>query len=252
MKAFTYEYYRNLLDELKTQEYEFIFFDDLISVEDPNKKVVLLRHDIDFDPEKALKLAEIEKENNVSSTFFFLLNSVFYNVHSVKILSIINKIIAYGHSIGVHFDTSSYEFIDKSFNLQKFIKKEIDSFEKLFKYKISTISFHRPTTNILLNNISIPFRHTYEEIYTKKVKYLSDSKKQMSEGDILQIIRNSKYKKMQLLIHPIWWSEKSVSSDSDYNLFVKRKIIELEQAIVDNSKIYKLKKGYKWKKYKHE
>ena len=34
-------------------------------------KNILMRHDVDFCPEKALEIAKLEKKQNVKSTFFF-------------------------------------------------------------------------------------------------------------------------------------------------------------------------------------
>ena len=55
-------------------------------------RVVILRHDIDYSLDKAVALAELERELGVSSTYFVLLTSEFYNLLSKDNLSKISKI----------------------------------------------------------------------------------------------------------------------------------------------------------------
>jgi len=241
MKPFTFDYYKVLLESFIENKYEFIFFDEINKIKDPKRKIVLLRHDIDFDPTKALELSMIENIYGIHSTFFFMLNSNFYNIHNIKILDAINKIIENGHKIGVHFDEASYKESIGSKSLVKFIRKEINYFEELLKIKIKIISFHRPASSILLNEINIPIKHTYEKFYTKDIKYLSDSRKEMPEGDIIKLINNSAHSKIQLLIHPIWWNETYSSPTKDYMRFIEKKNMELKSEISDNSNIYNYK-----------
>ena len=54
-----------------------LFFNEKIK----NKFNIILRHDIDFDVDYALKMAKMENKLNIKSTyFFFLLKSNFYNI----------------------------------------------------------------------------------------------------------------------------------------------------------------------------
>ena len=59
--------YSILLEDFLNNDYKFKSFSDV----DPNKKHVILRHDIDFLPEDAIKLAMIEKIQCKESFFFF-------------------------------------------------------------------------------------------------------------------------------------------------------------------------------------
>ena len=238
MDQFTYEYYEELLKALIDNDYQFIFFNDFEEINEKDKKIILLRHDVDFDPFKAKNICKIEKKYNVQSTYFFMLNSKFYNIHNIEIYNILKEIIEEKNHVGIHFDEASYTY-SNSDELTNFIKKEIGFFEELLNQKIKIISFHRPTDNVLLNKIKIPIFHTYQEIYAKKTKYLSDSKKMMKEGDFIDIINSGKYDKIQILIHPFWWNNKRTDPQSDYNEYVKMKTYELKKEISNNSKIYR-------------
>lgn len=235
MEIFTYNYYEELLKAFKDNGYEFAFFDNFDLINKKDAKVVILRHDVDFDIQKAKIICDIEKKHNVPSTYFFMLNSKFYNIHNIENYKLIKEIISLGNRLGVHFDETSYE--DKK-QLNKFILNEIHFFETLFKQKIQVLSFHRPIEKILLDKIQIPIAHTYQKLYSKDIKYISDSRKEMCEGDFLDIVNSKKYKKIQLLIHPFWWNKINRNASLDYEDFIRRKNIELKKEISNNSAIY--------------
>ena len=82
MKPFTFDYYKILLRSFLNNGYEFVFFDEIDKIKNPESKIVLLRHDIDFDPSKSLELSSLENDLGINSTYFFMLNSNFYNIHN--------------------------------------------------------------------------------------------------------------------------------------------------------------------------
>jgi hypothetical protein len=69
----------------------------------PREKVVILRHDVDRKPEKALKMAEIERELDMQATYYFRSTK---EVFKAEIMQAIEKM---GHEIGYH-----YEVLDKA------------------------------------------------------------------------------------------------------------------------------------------
>ena len=75
---FTYEGYGDLIDSLKNNGYGFADYENYRQFE----KCVILRHDVDYDLQRVIKMAELEHEKNVSATYFVLLTSDFYNLAS--------------------------------------------------------------------------------------------------------------------------------------------------------------------------
>lgn len=69
----------------------------------------IIRHDVDMDLQEAVKMAEIENEIGIRSTFFVLLTSEYYNLLSGKNTNSVKKILELGHEIGLHFDITAYE-----------------------------------------------------------------------------------------------------------------------------------------------
>jgi len=72
---YSYEWYSDFLGRLNDKGFSFVNFG-----EDPQAGEAFLRHDVDWSPKEALRVAQIEDELEIRSSFFFLLNSPFYNV----------------------------------------------------------------------------------------------------------------------------------------------------------------------------
>ena len=70
--------YKKLLKYINLSKFNFKTFKDNLSY----GRNIIMRHDIDFCPERALDLAIIENKNSVISTYFFLINTEFYNLNA--------------------------------------------------------------------------------------------------------------------------------------------------------------------------
>jgi hypothetical protein len=77
---FSYSSYIRLLDSIIENGYVFADYHNYMDFSNS----CILRHDIDFDVEKALQMAKLEAGKRVQSTYFFLLNTNFYNVFSTS------------------------------------------------------------------------------------------------------------------------------------------------------------------------
>ena len=84
---FTYAAYRNLITELKQTNYQFCGYFDYAGKE----KSVIMRHDIDYCLEQSVKMAQIEQEEGISSTYFVLLKTDFYNPASKPAYTVSSK-----------------------------------------------------------------------------------------------------------------------------------------------------------------
>ena len=83
---FTYDGYKTLIKLLKNHGYTPAQYTGGYN------KSVILRHDVDTSIEKAVKMAEFEKNLGISSTYFVLVTTDFYNVFSAKNTALIRKI----------------------------------------------------------------------------------------------------------------------------------------------------------------
>ena len=76
--TFTFDGYRSLLWLLREHGYEVANYHNW----QEKKRCVILRHDIDSSIEDATAFAALERDEGVTSTYFVLLTSDFYNVFS--------------------------------------------------------------------------------------------------------------------------------------------------------------------------
>ncbi|HKC66856.1 MAG TPA: hypothetical protein VKG26_01370, partial [Bacteroidia bacterium] len=65
---------------------------------------------------------------------------------------------------------------------------------------------HQPSLKVINNEIKIKkFINTYDKEDLAGIIYISDSNKVWKESTPWDIFSQSKYKKLHLLIHPMWW-----------------------------------------------
>lgn len=65
---FTYQSYAGMIRALRKKNFAFVNYSNY---QDQKDKAVILRHDVDFDPARCYRIAEIEYLEKASSTFFF-------------------------------------------------------------------------------------------------------------------------------------------------------------------------------------
>jgi len=233
---FTLKHYEEICNIILISQYKICFFNDNL---DNLENVLILRHDVDLSLEQSIKLAKIENEYNIKSTFFIWLRSPFYNIFEKKYSDIIYEIISMGHQIGLHFDESVYK-IENEKELNKFVEKEINLIETYFDINIYAVSMHRPSKWLLSNDIKLDkYINTYEKRFFKYFKYFSDSRRQWIEGCICKKISPEIYPKLHILMHPFWWVDKDISFNQRMSNFIRNKVDKLETDLENNISVYK-------------
>lgn len=208
-------------------------FKDIKYGEEHSGKTVLLRHDVDYSLEKAIEIAKIEREMNMKSTYFILVSSDFYNVFSKKSISFIQNIIELGHEIGLHFDEKKY-VINNINDIKKEIYNEIEILSQLINSEINTVSMHRPSQYLLNQNLDLgKVINSYSQAYFKEMKYISDSRMNWRE-DPFYNISSSDIKKLHILTHPFWYSDKPETMDYKLKLFINEAKNERFETLKNN------------------
>lgn len=200
---FTYQGYRDLLALLRERGYAFQNYHNYKDA----SRCVILRHDIDNSLTQAVKMAELEAEEGISSTWFVLLKTDLYNPASKDSLEKLHRIQSLGHEIGLHFDEASYvptlgpdEFVQN-------IIKECGVLSALLGTPVSSVSMHRPSRTTLDANYCIPnIINSYGKTFFRDFKYLSDSRRRWREP-AKEIIRSGQYEHLHILTHAFWYHE---------------------------------------------
>lgn len=223
---FTFDKYRELCREIAASDFILLTVHEYLSNKNPDN-CIILRHDVDRKPLQALKMAKIEHEYDIRSTYYFRTINEVYNIPIIK------QIENLGHEIGYH-----YEVLDKT---KGDVKKAIIIFEKELKefrkqFEITTICMHgNPLTPWVNRDIWKEYNfadfgiigEVYLSLDYKKILYLSDTNRSWnsfrysikdhvhynpiniginSTDEIIGLINSGKVDKMCILTHPNRWS----------------------------------------------
>ena len=208
---FTYRSYVEMIERLRRNDYRITDYHDWNKLPH-GSKCAILRHDIDFDIQKAVDLARVERDEGVTSTYFVLISSPMYNVLSARSCEMLDKIRNMGHSIGLHYDEMRYPGLSGDTGaVTESILGEIRIFEMILGQEVDVVSMHRPSKEILDNDLSIPgVINSYGKVFFDEFKYISDSRKRWREP-ICDIIDSCKYDKIHILTHAFWYDERECS-----------------------------------------
>lgn len=94
---FTIDKFTLLLQQLIQQGYVFQTFNEFLKT--PQQRSIILRHDIDFLPYKALQFARLQYSLGIRGTYYFRIVPMSLD-HKI-----INEIASFGHEIGYHYET---------------------------------------------------------------------------------------------------------------------------------------------------
>lgn len=211
-KLFAYPEYKNFLRTLKANH-------RVCSLGDwDGSKAVILRHDIDLDIASAFRLAVIEHELGVPSTYFVMMTAHTYNSWSVENQDLIRRIASFGFEIGLHFDPGAYPECDDA-KLKKKVDHEAAMLEMIIDKKIKSVSIHNPSVHGKF--LQFPgYRNAYEKEIFSPDRYLSDSR-MIVQHDIYEFIKRVKDHPIQLLLHPMYYTETGESFQEIFYHFVK-------------------------------
>lgn len=101
MRDFTITMYADLLLALKEAGYSFVTYRCYVKGVVPPGRLVILRHDIDDRPERALVMARLEHRLSVKGTYYIRNQPKAFN------RAIIKNIAAMDHEIGYHYEDLS-------------------------------------------------------------------------------------------------------------------------------------------------
>tara|TARA_B100001250_G_C19597628_1_gene699150 strand:+ start:86 stop:805 length:720 start_codon:yes stop_codon:yes gene_type:complete len=165
---------------------------------------IILRHDVDLDLESAYRLSYLEEECAICSSFFILMSGHCYNPLSKKNRDMLISMSKRGFDIGLHFDASIYSTNDKDLLLDK-VKYEANLLSEIINEPVKSISLHNPA-----RYGSIPIFDGFNNAYNSKIfseeKYISDSR-MIFKHDIYEFVKRAKKDTIQILLHPMHYTE---------------------------------------------
>ena len=209
---FTYDAYFRFLKRLRAAGYEVRGFDGRTDRTQPRDQVLLLRHDVDLDLDRALALAKLEHQQGFSATYFILVTGPFYNPASAFSREQLRAIATLGHSIGLHFDASVYRCDSDLTEFNRRSSEEARQLEEISGVSVDAVSFHRPAPKLFGAGpeLTAPRVHTYLPRFVREMEYCSDSTGVWLYGPPDQREAIARGEAMHLLTHAEWWGERSM------------------------------------------
>ena len=201
MSTFSLQGYGDLLRAFAARDYRVADF----HTANPAQRHLILRHDLDFSLEAVLPLAECEVALGWRATYFVLVRSEMYNIHTPAAVSVLRALQAQGHEIGLHLDASLYG-ADRV-GLEQAASQECAWLEDTIGTAVRCLSFHRPAPSLLDDDKPLAGRvHAYQRRFFRDMGYCSDSRGQWGHGALLDHRAVADGTALQLLTHPIWWA----------------------------------------------
>jgi len=241
--VFTWSQYQELLSKLKEDKFTVLPINEMRYTFSKSKVIVGLRHDIDFNPFKALEMVKIEKENGIKSTYFILATSEYYGHFGIfgftrnkGMEQLYKELYDNGAEIGIHNDLLTVMI---TYKLDPFLfnKDELSFYKSLNIPVYGTVAHGSPIAKNTVPNYMIfsdfakqksldyegdiyplgqhtlkEYGYEYEANFIDFNIYLSDSRGKWNDPDgldgILHKLDSCKSgDRIQILAHPDWWGK---------------------------------------------
>lgn len=171
----------------------------------PPERFVILRHDVDFSPACALRMARVEAELGLRATYFFLVTSDLYNLLGSPHRAVPRQIAELGHEVGLHYDVPVLAEADSP---REALAKQMTLLAERSGQAVRSMAMHNPGWNG-----ADPFRddgevvNAYDPAFTREIAYYSDSCGAWLDVTHAALTSGEIPPRLQLLIHPVYWGE---------------------------------------------
>lgn len=133
---FVYKEWDRFCSKLKNKNINCLTAFNAIEAAKTNLNYIIIKHDVETNVKKALKIAQIENKYNIKSTFY--VQSYLINTHrNVKLLK---KICSLGHEVTYHYDVLDSNKGNYDLAIMEF-EKTVLKFNKLFQ-PVKTVCPH--------------------------------------------------------------------------------------------------------------
>lgn len=240
--------YSAMLCRAKSAGYSFAQFadiDEIYCASAQGMRICLLRHDVDADIFAALTMATLEHDLGICANYFVMLRSPVYNLMSRHNHMMVERILGFGHSIGLHYDQGFDAQRGLTHHMTtKAIEQEALWLEAQFHARVAAVSFHQPGPAVLRGEISLGTRvNTYDKERLAHFDYYSDSNRhfllgQTAVGGMMDAIAALAPINLQLLIHPMWWVYDDTTTAAVWDQVIKRNFQLQQEQLLATERAY--------------
>jgi hypothetical protein len=215
--GFTYRHYRETLMAAR-EAYAFFSFEAARAPAVPPRFLVL-RHDVDYALEDALPMARLEAELGIASAYLVRPHA-HYNPFGRPGFAILQEIVRLGHALGVHYDRSFYQA--HGLPAAETLREEADRLARALRTPVQVVAEHQPGRHAPPCLEAGGLIDAYAPEFTSAIKYVSDSCQFWREGCLCRWVAAGT-PRMQVLVHPEWWSEEGTLADAVLDRWAERR-----------------------------
>lgn len=223
---FSLRHYEEILRLGLEAGYTFVALKQFISTSvPPNRRIALLRHDIDTEPRRAIGFARVEEHHGVKSSFFVRVHAD-YNPFSYRVYEVLQEIVRMGHEVGLHYENIDFANLMGEDPVDVFMREK-RILETVLDVKVHGVAAHRDFTGI--NNLDFWKSHdpaklgvrydAYQKNFLRDFSYVTDSlavwriqapgQKEPRKGLCLCNYLSRRVPKLYVLTHPQYWYSRS-------------------------------------------
>ena len=243
--VFTWSQYHDLLLELSSRKFLVLPLEKMRNTFNDSMVVVGFRHDIDWNPFKAIEMAKMEKDLGLRATYFVLPTAYYYGTfyrsglsRNACMDSVYMELFHYGAEIGIHNDLLTV-MIEYKLDPFVFNRNELSYFRSLHIPVWGTASHGSPIAKATVPNyqifsdyakvgcviylgVSYPiglhslteYGFNYEAYFISFNKYFSESGGQWNNpgglnGILAELEKSVPGDRIEILTHPDWWGKKN-------------------------------------------
>ena len=243
--VFNWDQYAELLAKLSQEKFAVLPINEMRNTFDNTRIIVGLRHDVDFNPFKALEMAKIERLYGIRASYYMLATAEYYGnindsqmIHSAGIGNLFMEIHNTGAEIGIHNDLLTVLILN-NIDPILFNKEELKFFKSLRIPIYGTAAHGSPLAKRTAPNYEVfsdfalkdsvkyegkkyllglnslkEYGFKYEAYHIDYGIYLSESGGKWNDPDgfdgILKKLESSiPGDRIQILVHPDWWGKPS-------------------------------------------
>ena len=209
---FDFETYWWIMTRL-AQTHRWVRFLDFASAE-PAEPFVIVRHDVDYSPAAALRLAEQEAERGLLATYFLLVGTRYYNLLAPEHARVARRLVELGHEVGLHYDVNFLQSFPRA-EWKPLLRAQARMLGELAGAEVVSIAMHQPALNG-----EDPFRddrgfiNAYEPRFVRDAVYVSDSCRAWRDGGWSMLQAGVIPKRLHFCLHPINWSDQDRDRES--------------------------------------
>lgn len=194
--------YAALLERLRADR-PIVGFPDALEM--PDQPYALVRHDIDFSPEAALRMARLEAELGVRATYFLLLEGPCYGLLTAPHHEIPRRLVELGHEVGLHYAADIFDSLDEAAAVAA-VEAQAALLATLSGEPIRVVARHNPSLGGTPPPVPPGLIDAYDPRFTTDVEYISDSCGAWRDATVALLTEDDLPPRVQLLVHPLFWT----------------------------------------------